>query len=296
MSGRRFELHELQLVAERKVRDLLPQTELGRAEASGVLALNGELLVIFDDTTNIGLIDQDLSPTANNRVIQPDPPLARDKYAGKGYEDIAWDPASSSLYLLVESVRHREQLLPRVEIVDADFRRRSQVFLDFPFDADNKGMEGLTFTNRDGEPTLVALCEGNRCRGGEEGKRPGGGRLQLFRPGSHTCKHLGTIKLPRHVWFVDYSSVAIRGDRIAVLSQQSSALWVGTFSPGSWEIADDDTCYSLPRDEKGRIQYGTAEGVSWLDNNHLVVVSDKAKDHQPHWQAKERRVHIFTLP
>jgi hypothetical protein len=90
--------------------------------------------------------------------------------------------------------------------------------------------------------------------------------------------------------------VAIRGDRIAVLSQRSSALWVGTFSPGSWEIADDDTCYNLPRDEKGRIQYATAEGVSWLDNNHLVVVSDKAKDHEPHWRAKERRVHIFALP
>jgi hypothetical protein len=97
------------------------------------------------------------------------------------------------------------------------------------------------------------------------------------------------------VWFVDYSSVAIHGDRIAVLSQQSSAVWVGTFSPGSWEI-DGDTCYNLPRNEKGRIQYGTAEGVSWLDNNHVVVVSDKAKDHQPRWEVKERKVHIFALP
>jgi hypothetical protein len=296
MSERPSGLPELQLVAERKVRDLLPKKKLGRAEASGVLASDGKLLVIFDNTTKIGLIDQDLSQTMDNRVIRPDPLLAPDEYAGGGYEDIAFDLGSSRLYLLVESVQVRDHLLPRVEVLDAGFRRHSQAFLDFPFEAANKGMEGLTFANRNGKPTLVALCEGNRCRGGEEGESPGGGRLQLFRPGADICEHFGTLRLPRHVWFVDYSSVAMRGDRVAVLSQQSAAVWVGSFRPGSWEIADDDTCYNLPRDEKGRIQYGTAEGVSWLDDDHLVVVSDQAKNDEPLWQAKERSVQIFALP
>jgi hypothetical protein len=288
---------ELRLVAERKVRDLLPKEELGRAEASGVLALDGRLLVIFDNTTRIGLIDQNLSQTADNRVIRLDPELAPDKYAGRGYEDIARDSEGGRLYLLVESVRRGEQRLPRVEILNADFERHSQAFLDFPIAAANKGMEGLTFANRDGHPTLVALCEGNFCLGGDAGRQPGGGRLQLFRPGAEICDRLGTVDLPEHLWFEDYGSVAVRGDQIAVLSQQSSAVWVGAFRPGSWKIVDDGMCYDLPRDKKGRVQYGNAEGVSWLDDDHLVVVSDRAKDDsEPLLRKKDRRVHKFALP
>jgi hypothetical protein len=288
---------ELRLVAERKVGDLLPKEELGRAEASGVLTLDGKLLVIFDNTTRIGEIDQDLSQTADNRVIHLKPELAPDEYAGDGYEDIARDPDNGRLYLLVESVQRGVQQLPRVEILNAHFKRHSQAFLDFPMEAANKGMEGLTFANRDGQPTLVALCEGNFCLGGDAGKQPGGGRIQLFRPGAEICDHVGTIDLPAHLTFEDYSSVAVRHDQIAVLSQQTSALWVGAFRPGSWEIVDHGTCYNLPLDNEGRIQYGNAEGVSWLNDNHLVVASDRAKDDsEPLLQTKDRSVHIFALP
>jgi hypothetical protein len=292
---------ELRLVAERKVRDLLPKEELGSAEASGVLALDGKLLVIFDNTTRIGVIDQDLSQTADNRVIHLEPAttpeLAPDKYAGTGYEDIARDSGSGRLYLLVESVQRGQQQLPRVEILNADFKRNSQAFLDFPMEAANKGMEGLTFATRDGQPTLVALCEGNFCLGGAAGKQPGGGRIQLFRPGAVICDRVGTIELPTHLRFEDYSSVAMRGDQIAVLSQESSALWVGTFRPGSWEIVDHGMGYDLPRDKNGRVQYGNAEGVSWLDDDNLVVVSDRAKDDsEPLLRTKDRSVHKFALP
>jgi hypothetical protein len=297
MSDRPSGVPELQLVAERKVRKLLPKRKIGRAEASGVLAVDGRLFVIFDNNTKIGIIDRDLRQTGDNRVIRPNPNRVADEYAAPGYEDIARNPENGHLYLLVESVQRAEQLLPGVEVLDADLNRHSQTFLDFPIEAENKGMEGLTFANRDGQAALVALCEGNRCLGGDEGKRPGGGRLQLFRPGIEICDHVGTIELPAHLWFEDYSSVAARGDQIVVLSQQSSALWVGSFRSGSWEIVDHGMCYDLPRDEKGRVQYGNAEGVSWLDDDHLVVVSDRAKDDsEPLWQDKDRSVHIFALP
>jgi hypothetical protein len=287
---------ELQLVAERKVRKLLPRKEIGSAEASGVLAFDGRLFVIFDNKTKIGIIDRDLRQTRDNRIIRPNPERAVE-YPAKGYEDIARDPETGHLYLLVESAQRDGQLLPRVEVLDADFTRHSQAFLDFPIKTENKGMEGLTFANRDGQPTLVALCEGNRCLGGDESKRPGGGRLQLFRPGIEICDHLGTIELPAHLWFEDYSSVAARGDQIVVLSQQSSAIWVGSFRSGSWEIVDHGVCYDMPRDENGHIQYGNAEGVSWLDDGHLVVVSDRAKDDsEPLLKDKDRSVHIFALP
>jgi hypothetical protein len=295
VNGRRATVPELRLVAERPVRDLLPKGALERAEASGVLAIDGRLLVIFDDSTAIGVLDQDLSRTAGNRLIYPDPKLASDSHPGTGYEDIARDLESGRLYLLVEAVRREERLLPRVEILDADFRRHSQAFLDFSIEADNKGMEGLTCLARDGELTLVALCEGNRCRGGREGMRPGGGRLQLFRPAAGICAHVGTIDLPAHLWFIDYSSVAVRGDRVAVLSQRSSALWVGDFRPGSWEIADHGRCLNFPRDDDGNIQYRTAEGLSWLDDDHLVVVSDRIPRGKRRGRDKQRSVHLFAL-
>jgi hypothetical protein len=294
MSRRQAAVQELRLVAERRINDLLPNGGLDRAEASGVLAIDDQLLVIFDDSTAIAILDQDLTRTAGNRLIYPDPKLAADRYAGAGYEDIARDPISGHLYLLVEAVKREGTLLPRVEILDANFRRHSQAFLDFAFREDNKGMEGLGCLSREGELTLVALCEGNWCSGGEKGERPGGGRLQLFRPNADTCEHLATISLPPDLWFVDYSSVATRGDTIAVLSQQSSALWVGAFRPGSWAIADRGRCYYLPRDEEGHQQYSTAEGVSWLDDDHLVVVSDRAQ--KGRFRSKDRRVHIFALP
>jgi hypothetical protein len=284
------------LLAERPVRELLPGTGDERAEASGVLALDGQLLVIFDDSTAIAIVDEDLGRTATNQVVFPEPRLAQDDYAGAGYEDIARDPDSGRIYLLVESVRRGQRLLPRVEIIEADFRRHSQAFLDFPIESYNKGMEGLTCVSRGGELTLVALCEGNRCRGGREGERPGGGRLQLFRPAADTCEHLATVRLPTRVPFIDYSSLAVHGDRIAVLSQRSSALWVGAFRPGSWEFADDGTCYHLPRDAAGRIQYGTAEGVSWLADNRLAIVSDRAPGSALRWRTKHRSVHLFALP
>jgi hypothetical protein len=293
---RRQAMPELVLLAERPVRELLPGSGNERAEASGVLALDGRLLVIFDDSTAIAIIDEELSNTAANRVVFPEPKLAQDDFAGAGYEDIARDPASGLIYLLVESVRRGRRLLPRVEIIEPDFRRHSQAFLDFAVESDNKGMEGLTCVSRAGELTLVALCEGNRCRGGREGERPGGGRLQLFRPAAETYEHLATVRLPTQVPFIDYSSLAVRGDRIAVLSQQSSALWVGEFRSRTWEFVDHGTCYHLPRDDDGRIQYGTAEGVSWLDDDRVAIVSDRAARNASRWRAKHRSVHIFALP
>jgi hypothetical protein len=293
--GRPARVPELRLVAERPVRDLLPKEDLERAESSGVLAMDGRLLVIFDDSTAIGILDQDLSRTGGNRLIYPDPRLASDDQPGTGYEDIARDPESGRLYLLVEAVQREERLLPRVEILDADFQRHSQAFLDFSIEADNKGMEGLACITRDGELTLVALCEGNRCRGGREGRRPGGGRLQLFRPAAEICAHVGTVDLPTHLWFVDFSSVAVRDNRLAVLSQRSSALWVGAFRSGSWEIVDHGQCFNFPRDDEGNVQYRTAEGLSWLDDDHLVVVSDRVQRGKRRGRGKQRSVHVFAL-
>jgi hypothetical protein len=145
---------------------------------------------------------------------------------------------------------------------------------------------------------LLGLCEGNRCLGGVEGRRPGGGRIQVFRRGRRHWKHVGTIELPGGLWFTDYSSLSVAGDRIAVVSQESSALWVGRFTPATWELADGGRVCAFPRDPAGEILYCTVEGVSWLGDGQVVVVSDKAKvDTQPRrCRGKEQSLHVFALP
>ena len=43
---------------------------------------------------------------------------------------------------------------------------------------------------------------------------------------------MGKIRLPETVLFEDYSGIAVAGDRIAVISQASSALWLGRLRAG----------------------------------------------------------------
>jgi len=157
-------------------------------------------------------------------------------------------------------------------------------------------MEGLTCVVRDGVTHLLAICEGNRCEGGKAGRRPGGGRIQVFAPSGADWTHYATINLPEYLWFVDHSSVAVQGDRIAVTSQESSALWLGRLAPDSWRIVDDGAVYEFPRDA-GRVIYCLVEGASFMDENQFVVVSDRAKSSAPgRCRDKQQSVHIFALP
>ena len=84
---------------------------------------------------------------------------------------------------------------------------------------------------------------------------------------------------------------------MAVISQVSSALWIGSLSPSSWEVTGEGNCYAFPRDADGEIIYGTAEGVSWIARDQVVVVSDKTKaDQDPRCRSKDQSIHIFRIP
>lgn len=108
---------------------------------------------------------------------------------------------------------------------------------------------------------------------------------------------MGKIRLPETVLFEDYSGIAVTGDRIAVISQASSALWLGHLAPVGWQVTGPGTSYALPTDADGNVVYGTAEGVSWVGPDQVVVVSDKVKPEQdPRCQAKDQSIHIFRIP
>ncbi len=283
---------QLELVKEAKIFDILEGRLDPRLEASGVLAKDGLFYVIFDNLPHIACIGAELSPAgaANHVIKQP-------RGHRRGFEDIAYDSWSGHFYVLIESLpRGHGTFMAMVQEYNASFRYLDSAWLDFPLNRPNKGLEGLTCVHRDGQTHLLGLCEGNRCKGGAEGRVPGGGRVHVFRRGRHHWDHVGKIRLPETVLFEDYSGIAVAGDRIAVVSQASSALWVGSLSPSSWEIIGAGTTYPLPRDAEGEIVYCTAEGVSWISQDQVVVVSDKAKTEQDRrCRAKDQSIHIFRI-
>ena len=285
-------MEQLLLLQEAKISEILGGQGAPRLEASGVLAKDGAFYVIFDNLADIACLDGRLSPDSNeNRLIR------QEHGHHRGFEDIAYDSSSQRYYVLIESLPRRSGLfMAKVQEYGQDLNYRSDAWLAFTLPRPNKGLEGLTCIHRNGETLLLGLCEGNKCKAGAEGRKPGGGRIQVFRHGQKHWDRVAKIRLPRTLLFEDYSSIAADGDRLAVVSQVNSALWIGRLAATSWDIVDEGITYTFPRNADGQVIYCNIEGVSWTDSNRIVVVSDKAKSKQELGREKDQSIHIFEIP
>jgi len=104
------------------------------------------------------------------------------------------------------------------------------------------------------------------------------------------------IKLPTTVDFEDYSAVSLRGDRIAVVSQMTSRLWIGKLRRDTWSIAGQGRIYDFPRTKRGNPKYCTLEGLCWLSNTRFVLVSDLSKSrYRSKCGKRDQSIHIFRL-
>ena len=281
------------LVAERKLSDLIePPTGSGVLEASGVVAKDGYYYVIFDNVRRVARVHAGLQPGSNKHSWFGH---ARD---GDGYEDIAFSPHTRRFYLLIEAEKHVDGTYKGLVdecTEDAQFKRRRWV--DFPFETRNTGFEGLSAVRWKGRDYLLALCEGNRCGGGRKGRKRGGGRIQVLQPAGAVWKPVASIALPPRVTFEDYSAVSLRGARIAVVSQQTSRLWIGTLRFRDWTITGRGTMYDFPRDKKGRPKYCTLEGLCWLSPRTFVLVSDLSKGgYAKRCRKRDQSIHVFRTP
>jgi len=281
------------LVAERKLADLIsPPTPGGVFEASGVIARGAHYWVIFDNVRRIARIHRSLEPGSKRHSW-----FGR-KREGEGYEDIAFSRHARRFFLLIEAEKHPDGTYKGlIDECDESAEYKGRRWIDLAFQKRNRGFEGLSAVRWREQDYLLALCEGNRCRAGRAGRKPGGGRIHLLQRSGTQWKPVARIKLPRTVRFEDYSAVALRGRRIAVLSQQSSRLWIGTLRPGAWTIEGEGTTYEFPRTKKGRIKYATLEGCCWLTEESFVCVSDlsKPKGSKRHRQT-DQSIHLFQLP
>ena len=285
-------IQALTLVLEQKVFELLPGcTASTRLEASGVEIVDDRLLIVMDNLEQVASIPFQRDPLT----------LGKGRFVGQqgvnGYEDIAYDPVDGRLFLLREAVPQGNAFAGEVIEVNDKFERISRTVLDFVLEDENKGFEGLVWTRRAGRTWLLALCEGNFCASGKKGRTPGGGRIQAFAQDSGGWIRVRHIPLPEDLPFEDYSALAMSGDRVGVVSQESSLLWVGDLSPDGWDWVTHGDLYQFPRTKKGTLRYCTVEGLAWLGPRRVVAVSDKSKrDQPPEAEQKDQSVHVFDLP
>jgi hypothetical protein len=284
----------LKLVDERKISDLMPDNErVDRWEASGVLVKDGHYFVVFDDRSEIARVSNDLEPKKSNGLFGT-------AHAASGYEGITYNADKRRYYLLVEA-RKSSKGCYQAHIVEYDdeFRYLKDRALDFTFKSGNKGFEAVAHVRRNEQDYLLALCEGNKCACGSKGRKPGGGRVQLFEKGRKAWRHIDTIELPKSVPFVDYSGMSTEHGRVAIVSQENSMLWVGQFDEAGWTWRDAGQLYEFPRSDEDSILYGNIEGVGWITPSRIVAVSDRRKKRvQPEKRLseKDQSVHVFDIP
>jgi hypothetical protein len=286
-------LPQLRLLKERKLAELMtPPKGSGVLEASGVVAKGGYFYVIFDNIRRVARIAPSLAPGSPRTGW-----FGRGR-EGEGYEDIAYSPYLKRFFLLIEAEKHVDGTFKGlIDECDETGAFKGQHWIDFPFKKRNTGFEGLVAVRWKGVDYLLALCEGNRCKSGVRGRIGGGGRIQvLVRKGS-MWRPVARIKLPPTVDFQDYSAVALRGDRIAVVSQMTSRLWIGRLRFDDWTIVGRGRIYDFPRTKLGRPRYCTLEGLSWLSDTAFVMVSDLRKATYRNGCSKtDQSIHIFWLP
>ena len=281
------------LVAERKLADCIrPPTHDGVLEASGVIAKGADYYVIFDNVRQIARIHRSLEPGSARHSW-----FGR-RREGEGYEDIAFSRYTRRFYLLIEAEKHPDgSYKALIDECDESAQYQRRRWVDVAFEKRNTGFEGLSAVRWRGRDYLLALCEGNRCRAGRAGRKPGGGRIHLLERSGPLWKSVARVKLPKSVQFEDYSAVALRGRRIAVLSQRSSRLWIGMLRFGEWSIADKGKTYEFPRTKKGHIKYRTLEGLCWLTDRSFVCVSDLSKrSYTKRCRKTDQSIHVFKLP
>lgn len=276
---------KLELVREQKLYKLLPgRKKDSPLEASGVAVVDGDAYIIFDSLNLVGKVDPSLEQPRSNRLI---PVLS----PGTGFEDITYDPRGQGFYLIIEAEEDTDgKYRGFVAEYDKHFRFQRCTRLSTTFESQNKGFEGVAHLWRGENEYLLAMCEGNLCTAATEG----GGRIQVFaRTPEKNWKWSHEVALPPSAEFEDYAAIKFHGNRIAVVSQASSRVWIGDIDEAGHKFAGEGVTYKFP--DKG---YCNAEGIAWLNDDHLVVVSDrkKARKQPKRCAEKDQSIHVFKIP
>lgn len=277
-------MKKLELIREEKLFRLIPgRTKESRLEASGVALLDDSTaFVAFDNLNQIARVDVSLQYSKRNGFWRA-PSL------GAGFEDIATDRERGFTFGLIEAVEDLDGVL-RGFVSEYDKKRQLRQCTPLPgqFRKDNKGFEGLAHVRHNGREHLYALREANsRTMGGR-------GRIDVYvRDASGAWNASHRISLPEEALFKDYSALACRENRIAIVSQESARLWVAQLDARTQKlIRGSGTVYRFPNKN-----YLNVEGLDWLSADTLVAVSDRRKKDQPARAGRtDQSIHVFRIP
>ncbi|KAI8111540.1 hypothetical protein M9435_004040 [Picochlorum sp. BPE23] len=304
---REYRAFTLQAVKEAKFsglfRNLRNQTKF---EGSDIATLDGKYYVVFDSSMSLGYTDDRFSFRGEHNT------LIGDRVEESQFEGIAYVPENETWLLLHESLYHEDSYKPFVTVAKikpdlSGYDILDKCKVDFELTHENKGFEGIAYVNLNGVPTLLGLCEGNHCQGGSRGRDRGNGKIvvsTLQQTAEDGCVWSPTsvIDIPSFANFQDYAGMAIHTDlgKIAIVSQEDAAVFVSDFDIETLSFPDNDSSYRvyhLPRDNHCAKMYCNVEGIQFLDEYRLVLVSDKAKSKQPfQCDQKDQSIHIFTFP
>lgn len=276
---------KLKLLRERKLHELFAsEDKKSLLEASGVYATNPVTChVIFDNKNAVGCVDLSLEPTDNNHLT----PVLN---VGIGFEDITFDPKNQRYHLIIEALKNgNKKFQGLVSEYDKNFGFRRCTLLEPTFKKRNKGFEGVGHFWRGNDEYLVGLAEAaTRSK-----EHSGSGLLYVFRRAyDGTWVTEREIELPPSARFKDYAAIALRQNRVAVVSQESRRVWIGEINDafnGFNQMVGD--VYRFPTDN-----YCNVEGVSWVSDNQLVMVSDCCKkDQKKRCREKDQSIHLFQI-
>jgi hypothetical protein len=287
------EAPSLELVKEQKLYELLPGSSPDDSfEATGVCRKDEHFFVIFDDTPHIARLHVSLTIGHDDNI------LFRRMVQTVGYVDITYAEKLSQFLILTKPKKdkggnHR----PKINEYTTDLQFLDADWVDFALEGNDRRLEGLEMVHYDGQEYFLGLCQGNKCKSGRQGRKPGDGRIQVFQNEGTIWAHKDTINLPKELQFVDYTAMAVRDRRVAIVSQLTSAVWLGHFQESGWDFVDDGRIYVFPKNKKDYIAYCNIEGVDWSDAGELVVVSNRrTRGQNRRCQKTDQSIHIFKVP
>lgn len=257
-------------------------------EASGVTYARENFYLVFDNTSKVAEVDLQLQTLK----------FLDKKRKNIGYEGITFNRSENSFYRLEEAADNKGRLNARLYRSDENFDNKpNKSWLHYNLQYKNKGMEGLTWMTRQGETFLLVLCEGNDCDAGDISKTSGAGRVKVFEHRKNTWTYIASLRLPKALNFIDYSGMDINADnQLVIVSQESSSLWVGVLDSDNWQITEPGIIYRFPSNEQDELVYCNLEGVAWIDDKNLVLVSDARKIGQPSsCKEKDQSIHRVSL-
>ena len=214
-------------------------------EASGVITNGTDCFVVLDNVRRVVRIASHLRPESGDHEWIG---AARQ---GEGYEAVTFSRGTGRFYLMIEAQKHPDGTFKgAIEEYDKRWRFKTRRWVDLPSRSATLDSKVSRRWNFAGSTSCSRCAKGITRRCGRKSRKGGSGRIHVLRQRGGMWKPVVRIKLPRHVKFKDYAGMAVRGDRIAVVSQESSRLWLGRFRSGEWKIKGTGRVYDFPRTKK----------------------------------------------